>query len=177
MASETESKSRQLNLSIYSNSQCLDPIGSNTYYASNLIDGNLSTCWSVNLDSYGYADSPVWGPNIEIEPVKYIDYIVLYNGYGKDNKAYYNNTRASWIQIYRPVAPDTGYPEDTEILYEGPLTDTMEPQKLKINPNFDFTDPVTHIVLKFSDKESGKYYYGTKYNDLSISEIEIWGHD
>lgn len=174
---QTDIEPHELKINALNNSvNSLPSQENNTYHASNLTDGKLSTGWAVNLDDEGYDKGEVFGPTIEIEPVNNIDYITINNGYGKSESSFKNNTRANWIQIYRIIPPDTGQPEKEDILYEGTLKDTNELQKLEINKSYDFSRPTKHIKLKFTDKNSNGYYYGDKYKDLVISEIKIYGH-
>lgn len=169
--------SRELKLTPYNGStNSLSPQGGNTYEATNLTDNDLSTGWAVNLDDEGYDKWEVFGPTIGLESGKTIDYITINNGYGKNKESFNNNTRAAWIQIYRIIPPDTGHPEPEDILYEGPLKDSNESQRLEINRSFDSFEPIEAIKLKFSDKKRNGYYYGDKFKDLVISEIKVYGH-
>lgn len=174
---ENISVSKEIRLTPYSGSaNYLAPQAGNTYVASNLTDNNLSTGWAVNLVDEGYENHEVFGPSLALDPVKSIDYITINNGYGKSKESFNNNTRAGWIQIYRIIPPDTGFPEQQDILYEGPLKDTNETQRLEINRNFNSSEPTNVIKLKFSDKNRDAYYYGDKFKDLVISEIKVYGH-
>lgn len=175
--SNNNATTRELKITpINTSTNSLESQAGNSYLPTNLADNSLSTGWAVNLDKDGYNDGYLFGPSINIEPVDYIDYITINNGYGKNESSFKNNTRAAWIQIYRIVPPDSGNPETEDILYEGPLNDTNETQKLIINKNYDFSIPTKTIKLKFSDKKSNGYYYGDKYKDLVISEIKVYGH-
>ncbi len=88
------------------------------------------------------------------------------------------NTRPAIVTIYRPLAPDTGDPEEEDILYDGPLSDTMSPQRLNVNPKFDRSRPVDEVVLKFLPPNNPDgFYWGDKWpKDMVISEIEFWGY-
>lgn len=154
----------------------LAPQYGNSYTARNLVDGNPATGWAIPLDDYDYDDTPIWGPILHVSGAKKIDYIMFTNGYAKSKDIFNKNTRASWVQIYRPIPPDTGYPDPEDILYEGPLKDISSPQKLKVNPRFDFRRPIGDFVVTFAGRADNGYYYGNKYNDLVISEIEFWGN-
>ncbi|MDE6296801.1 MAG: hypothetical protein K2L89_03060, partial [Muribaculaceae bacterium] len=65
---------RKLSLKAYDGSATpLSSQGNNTYYASNLVDGNLSTAWAVDMDKNGY--EYIWGPNLEFMDGKKVEYI------------------------------------------------------------------------------------------------------
>ena len=76
--------------------------------------------------------------------------------------------------IYRVFFPDAGYPEPENILYSGPLEDTMEVQRLTVNPEYDNSYPTEAVCVTFSSKND-KFYHGSKNDLLSISEIRIYG--
>lgn len=173
-----ESELRKLKLECFGDGpEPLSPQAGNTYYGKNLVDGNTSTAWAIDLNKQESIGN-IWGPTIGLVTPAKVDHIVIYNGYAKNATSFKNNSRPAWITLYRPIAPDTGEPEDKDILYEGPLSDTSSPQRLNINPKFDNSEPVKEICLKFAPRtERSKYYFGDKWpKDLLISEIEIWGN-
>lgn len=153
----------------------LAPQAGNTYEASNLVDGDISTAWAIDLDKTDCTGGVIWGPIFNLPKNAVIDHITIYNGYCKNEKTFRDNTRAAWIQIYRPIPPDTGDPEPPEILFEGPLKDSPGPQKLPVNRSFDFSEPIDALVLKIMPVWKGHRYFGDKYRDLCISEIEFYG--
>ena len=67
-----------------------------------------------------------------------------------------------------------GYPDESDIIYEGPLKDTMNFQRLKVNDYYDNSRPTREVRIGFSPDDSD-YYYGTTYDDLTISELEFYG--
>ena len=153
----------------------LYPRAGNTYDAKNLTDGNNNTAWAVRLAGSGYEDSDyLWGPNLSLN-AKRIDAVEIVNGYAKDNNSFKNNTRASWIMIYRPDAPDSGHPSEDDIIYSGKLDDTMNPQMLRVNRKYDNSRPTKNLCIVFSNKQNDKFYHGAKWDDLVISEIKIYG--
>lgn len=169
-------QSRKLRLVVRSeNSSNLGRQGNNTYVPANMIDGNIATAWAIDLnkqDSY-----PIHGPEFNLIDGNSIDYIVLYNGYTKNQTSYKNNTRPAWIKIYRTSDAYPEYIDESDILYEGPLSDTPSPQRLNINPRFDASRPVERFEIDFSSKnEKNHFYFGDKWpKDMVVSEIEIWG--
>lgn len=152
----------------------LYPMEGNTYHATNMFDGKSSTSWAVRLETTNYdiADY-LWGPSFRVNGNK-LSHIIIRNGYQKNSKVYYNNTRATWVRIFR--MSDDGILRNSDILYEGPLKDTMGAQTLPINPDFDQTRRPGRIALAFLPKGSGGYNRGDKWNDLSISELQFWGY-
>lgn len=153
----------------------LPPHNQTTYDAEKLVDGNPKTGWAIAFSPTKGMNEPIWGPNIEFSENSMVDYIVVSNGYGKSTELYQKNWRPAWITIYRPIAPDTGNPEPEDILYDGPITDTMKPQKLAVNSNFDYSRPVKNVIVKLPQYADDKYYRGVLYDHLVISEIEFWG--
>ncbi len=150
----------------------LEMKGHGPYTPDKMIDGNFSTTWAVNLDENGYtAGKYLYGPNIQLN-ARCVSSIKIVNGYAKSKKLWEKNCRAKWIMIYRPIAPDSGDPEDSQILYKGPLKDTMEPQILPVNPAYDQSEGTDWVTLAFSSSPDG-YYWGSKAGDLCISEIEF----
>lgn len=148
------------------------PIGTNTYYARNMFDGNSATGWGVTLTQTDYYYMPVLrGPSFTVNGNK-IDYVVIRNGYHKDKTIYNKNTRASWIRIYRDNGEE---PSKEDILYEGPLSDTMSPQTLSVSPSFNQNNPNHRFAIAFSSAYDDNYYHGSKWEDLIVSELEFWG--
>lgn len=153
----------------------LAPQGRNTYYVKNMFDGNANTAWSISLDNfYGDCDQR-WGPEFDVNAQK-LDYIRIQNGYCKSETSYKDNTRANWITIFRVEDDDDscGFIEDFDIIYSGPLRDTMEFQTLRVSPEFDNSRPTVRVGINFGCDNSD-FYLGRKYRDLSISEMEFYG--
>lgn len=158
-----------------------DPLvtqGNNTYYAKNMFDGSPHTCWSVHTNDLVCDAEHSWGPTFDINAKK-IESVKILNGYAKSITSYKNNTRASWIVIYRADADieenEWGeYVPDSEIIYEGNLKDVMEFQTLPIDHRFDNSKPTKSVGIIFGCSPNN-FYRGAKYDDLSISEIEFYG--
>ena len=145
----------------------------NTYGASNLFDGKPSTGWAVTLSKTGYAYQPyLYGPEFTVNGSN-VKRIVLRNGYHKDRNSYKKNTRASWIRIAR--ASGGANPSPADILWEGPLSDSMTEETLNVSPQFDQSRPIGRVALIFSSKDDDRYYHGSKWDDLVVSELEFWG--
>ena len=146
----------------------------NTYVASNLIDGDPATCWAVNADDSDNIDmSGIGGPTFRFSrPVK-LSHIVIRNGYAKNKQRFMENSRPSAYHIYNT---DYTHPSDyemaTEFLYDGDVTDTPAPQILKIDPDLESNNKITSISFAFWPVD---IIHGSRWDDLSISEIEFWG--
>lgn len=150
----------------------LAPAHGNTYYASNLFDNNSNTAWSITMSRFFPDNDMRWGPTMNINAKK-LNYVKIQNGYGKGGNTYYNNTRPAWIMIYR-VGSRGGYPNQKDIIYAGPLEDTMSYQTLPVNSKYDNSRPTKEVGIAFSASDSD-YYWGRKWQDLTVSELEFYG--
>lgn len=152
----------------------------NNYYGRNMFDGKTYTGWAVNLSNAAYDDDMLWGPVMDVNAKK-LSHIRIFNGYGKNRDIYNKNTRAAWIMIYRADNIEDIQPDTRDIIYQGPLQDRMDYQKLDISPSFDNSRPTDKIGIAFSSYVPGSfdggggYYIGNKYDDLVISELEFYG--
>ena len=147
----------------------------NSYHAKNLFDGNRKSAWSVTLDNTNYGSAPkLWGPTFDVNAKK-ISYFVVKNGYGKNSDIYYKNTRPTWIMFYRLQGYPGAEPDSKDILYEGPLNDTMDAQTLSVRPQYDQSRPTNRIGIAFKAKGEGGYAYGSRWNDLTLNEVEVYG--
>ncbi len=152
----------------------IPPEAGNTYVAQNLIDGDPATCWAVHSDDPDNMDmSGIAGPTFKFaRPVK-LSHIVIRNGYAKNKKRFVENSRPSAYHIFNA---DYTHPSDfemaTEFLYDGDVTDTPAPQILKIDPDLESNNNITTINFSFWPRD---IIHGTRWDDLSISEIEFWG--
>lgn len=93
---------------------------------------------------------------------------MLTNGYSKSQKIFSNNARAGSVVISRLPASETG---PADIIYSGPLEDTLEPQYLPVSSSYDNNRPTNKIYVWFPTIINGsKYPY-----DFCISEIQFFG--
>lgn len=140
--------------------------GSNTYYASNLLDGKPNTAWTVDA----YAGSSSYGIDLLQFNVnaKRIESVKITNGYAKSSERFYQNARAGYVTISR-VPVSQASPSD--IIYQGPLRDTMSSQTLPVSSSYDNSIPTNTIYVCFSN-----VIHGNKYpNDFCISEMSFYG--
>lgn len=156
----------------------------NNYSPKNLIDGNPATTWAVKLsqDLVWYND--IVGPILVLSKPSHIDAIELTAGYCKNSASFKNNTRPAWIEIARwDENLDGEYAEGQaegsekkDIIYQGPVKDTMSPQRFEVSSSFDNSKPTKAIVLRFKDPSNkSAYYRGAKWNDLCVSEVKAFG--
>lgn len=61
---------------------------------------------------------------------------------------------------------------DEDIIYEGPLEDSMSPQFFPVSAGFDNSQPTRAVGLIF---RHDRMHRGAKWNDLCLSEIKIFG--
>ena len=142
--------------------------GGNTYKPENLLDGDPATAWVVNAEDTRYGN-PIDLLQFDLD-AQYIDHIVITNGYAKSQQAFSNNARAGSVYISR-VPWDEAMSSD--ILYEGSLSDTMDPQTFEVNSNYDNSIPTRKIYVRFGED----VVYGAKYpDDFCISEIQFFGY-
>ena len=145
----------------------LDPQNGNSYEASNLFDGDPSTTWAVGAKKFERFEKETEGHFPRMVGIKTIqqypiERLAITNGYAKNNESWRNNARAKTITIM-------GCTEGSNLadnLYSGTLSDTPEPQII----NLSKTGRYDYYNLIIED-----YYPGEKWDDVCISEIEVFG--
>lgn len=157
--------------------------GDNSYHPRNMIDGKPSTAWAAKLDLINddFENGIIVGPMFDVGGSEAIAGVSLMNGYCKSSSSFNNNTRASWVTIYRyhpefdgETAEDQmmGFINAADIIYDGPIADNMESQFFPVDANFDNSHPTRTVGLLF---KKGHFHRGAKWNDLCISEIQVFG--
>lgn len=172
--SSTQSREELPHLLTVANVEYWDNVkdqGSNTYGPNNMLDGNPSTAWAVNLEKASYDGDKLYGPIFTLR-CKKLSHIVINNGYAKSDEAYKNNARASHI-IFCNADNVSDEDEQASYLFEGILKDTPDKQTLNIDPNLSCNNDIKKIQLIIS---IDGLRHGTKWNDLCVSEIEFWGY-
>ena len=129
--------------------------GSNTYEASNVLDGKLSSAWAVPYED-GKCILQLNPANAGAEVTE----ILINNGYGKDKKSFVNNSRAKEISIY------VNGRNAENLVHKATLKDQLEQQAVVLPP----TKNVDALFIKIES-----VYKGKKWNDLCISEIALQG--
>lgn len=141
------------------------------YSATNLFDNNYSTCWAVaakKAKNTGklYKDKKTYTASFGVD-TDYIHNIIIYNGYQKSDALFFANVCPTWIRI---TAGSEQPKQTAEItLYEGYLNSyETSPTNIyiwrKLNGN-------NNIKIYLSPDETRP---GSKYDDICISEIEIY---
>ncbi|MBD5221913.1 MAG: hypothetical protein HDS70_06080 [Bacteroidales bacterium] len=166
-----EPRSKRLSVTGASYDWTLAPQGGNNYHPRNMFDGNRNTAWAAKIAQMPADADLYYGPTFYVNADR-IDRIVLTNGYAKSNKAFRDNTRASHIIIAR-----SNYDNEVEetydaVLYEGPIKDTFSPQTLPVSPTYRHKKGNQKYQIIFSP---GDFYYGDKWEDLCVSEMEFYG--
>ncbi len=142
--------------------------GSNSYEASNLIDGDPATAWAISLTDGGVDADVIDLLEFDVNADK-IDCVVITNGYAKNKASYENNARGRTVLISRVPWEEV---TDSDIIYYGPLKDAMHPQQLRVSEKYDNSRPTPQVYVMFESD----YYSGAKYTDFCISEIEFYGY-
>lgn len=145
----------------------LDAQNGNSYEASNLFDGDPSTTWAVGAKKFEKFEKETEGHFPRMVGIKTIqqypiERLVITNGYAKNKESWRNNARAKTITIM-------GCTEGSNLadnLYSGTLSDTSEPQTVILRK----TGRYDYYNLIIED-----YYPGEKWDDVCISEIEVFG--
>lgn len=135
------------------------------YYPSNMTDGDVKTCWALDIrESDNYNSDYGFGGIVFDVNCNSLAEIVVYNGYQKNDANFINNPRARHIVMYN--ADDMSQP-----ILDAQLKDATGGQVVRAISN-SANRNISRIVMFFP----GDFYYpGKKWNDLSISEIEFWG--
>lgn len=155
----------------------------NNYHPRKMTDGNPATAWAAKLDLVEdyFQNGLIIGPVFDLASPSRISGVELQNGYCKNSSSFKNNTRATWVRIYRyhpefdgEYAEDQmmGEINDEDIIYEGPLEDSMSPQFFPVSAGFDNSQPTRAVGLIF---RYDRMHRGAKWNDLCLSEIKIFG--
>lgn len=148
-----------------------------------MTDGNPATAWAAKLSQVEdeYQNGLICGPIFDLATPSKIAGVELQNGYCKSSASFKNNTRATWVMIYRFHPEFDGeYSEDQwmgginneDIIYEGPLEDSMRAQYFPVSSSFDNSQPTRSVGLIF---RFDRMHRGAKWNDLCLSEIKIFG--
>lgn len=143
----------------------LDPQNGNSYEAYNLFDRDPSTAWVVGAKKFEKFEKETEGhyPRmVSISTPDLLERLVITNGYAKSEEAWRNNARVKNITIM-------GCTEGSNLadnLYSGTLSDTSEPQTITLRK----TGQYDYYNLIIED-----YYPGEKWDDVCISEIEVFG--
>lgn len=141
------------------------PQAGNSYTASNLFDGRSTTAWIVGAKEYNRSGK-YSQPEVIIDfDGKELDFALISNGYAKSNKVYENNARVRGLTVYALDGNNTRL----GTLYSGYLEDTKIPQTLQFAK---IGQPYSRVAFTL---DYNNIYYGDKFQDLCINEIELFG--
>jgi len=136
-----------------------------TYVAENLYDGNFSTPWVEGVDGVGIGEKIT----IKLDGVHEVNSLLLYNGILKSKRRCMINGQTTKIEIdwgdgnkQTANVDVNNFPEEEKAILIADLRPTY------IEPNKPCkTDTITITILGA--------VAGTKYEDVGISEIKIYG--
>jgi double zinc ribbon protein len=127
------------------------------FKADRVIDGNLQTAWQE-----GAKDAK--GQWIEVSfASSRIDYVVIYSGYQLNHDAYLGNARPENVLVSVDGGPPIAFL----------LVDSEQPQRLDIDDTPGATTVRIEIDSSFDAVQTS--YPGSPFDDLSISEIRVFG--
>lgn len=135
---------------------------SSKFSASKAVDGNLSTCWAMNLDNAVVECDQYGGPTFYLN-CKQLCYVIIHNGFSKTKALYNKNTRVKSLYIFLN--------NNEEDCIDVTLKDSSKPQRINI-PQNETSKNITEIGISFPYEPA---YTGSKWNDMCITEIEFWG--
>ena len=134
-----------------------------TYDHTNLVDGDLSTCWAINAQS-------MKKPYVLFRLDSFQLKMKIANGYQKSSLSYRSNSRAAKIKIVG--ISDCKQREycivSTPLEYD--LKDSRDYQEISLN---DIADQFTGKDTKYLMVRITQTFPGNKYDDICISEIQF----
>ena len=129
------------------------------YDASQLYDGNVSTCWIPGINRKGLGETITFFS--DDGSIGEINGIQIFAGYGKTNQSYYCNLRAKTIRV----------------MIDGVDFGTYELEDEQKFQRIDFPDQTigSIVVIEFLDYYDSFSYEGHRvWTDLCISEISLY---
>lgn len=133
-------------------SSTLDPYESNTYDASNVLDGNPSTCWSEGAAGDGVGEYIT----LSGSAVQTFSGFSITNGYQKSNEIYYENPRPTAIDVL----------VDGDKVMSITLADVYG-----MTYNYSLTTPMDGTSITFLITSVAE---GNTYSDCCISDIDVF---
>lgn len=127
-------------------------VNTGTYYASNVLDGDSTTCWAEGSSGSGIDESITLSGSGD----QLFSGFSIRNGYQKSDDIYQKNNRPKTLEVY----------------VDGTLVDTINLTDTGLtSQTFNFTKPVVGKEIMFKIKD---VYSGSKYSDCCISEINVF---
>ena len=109
---------------------------SSKFSASKAVDGNLSTCWAMNLDNAVVECDQYGGPTFYLN-CKQLCYVIIHNGFSKTKALYNKNTRVKSLYIFLN--------NNEEDCIDATLKDSSKPQRINI-PQNETSKNITEIA-------------------------------
>lgn len=133
-------------------SSALEAASTNSYGASNLMDGDLATAWSEDKDGPGVGE---W-VNLEFSEPVVPDHIEIANGYQKDDDRFLGNARI----------------ESLEIEYSNGTTQLVDLLDIK---DFQSVNAATRQPIEWIKLTIVSIYSDYEWEDASLSEVRVYG--
>jgi hypothetical protein len=132
-------------------SSTLPPAGSNSYGVTNLLDGDLATCWAEGVSGDGVGESVRLGLS---QPTT-LSKIEIANGYQKDERRFLGNPRIKLLRVEFSDGTATEFNLHDDVGFQ-----SITPPDL----------PVDWVEFTI-----GSTYPGNTWEDTSVSEIRLYG--
>jgi len=130
-------------------SHTLESQSSNTYQATNMLDGNYNTAWATHFTGEDITLAFLMNSNNLYK-------MSISNGYAKTSELFEKNSRARDVKIYI----------NGEFICNEELSDLWIPYYITFDKEYN---NVTEVKIVISS-----IYKGSKYNDLCISEVSFF---
>ena len=149
-------RTKNLNTINILNSECSSILHDSTnknYGSTKVLDGDFSTVWSEGVSGYGNGEWII----LDFDNIYTVKKIKIVNGLVNKNNGYYNNNRPKSLTLqFSDGSSQNINLEDDNIGYQ------------VVNINKVETSYVKFVI--------NSVYYGTKYDDTCIADIEILGY-
>lgn len=154
--SEMKTSEKEVQTLSITNTECSSILHDSTnkdYGSTRVLDGDFSTVWSEGVSGYGEGE---W-IRLDLSSIHTVKKIKIVNGLVNKKNGYYNNHRAkSMVLRFSDGSTQTIYLEDNNTGYQVVEIEPVE------------TNYVQFVI--------DSVYYGSKYDDTCIADIEILGY-
>lgn len=149
-------KNNEIGALYIKNTECSSILHDSTnkdYGSTRVLDGDFSTVWSEGVSGYGKGG---W-IRLDFDSIRTVKKIKIVNGLVNKKNGYYNNNRPkSLVLRFSDGSSQVIYLEDDNTGYQVVDIDTVDTS-----------------YIKFTIES---VYYGSKYNDTCIADIEVLGY-
>ena len=144
--------------------------GSFDYSATSLTDGNVTTCWSVNLDvaaQEGHYDGRKLDGVVLTLARPQVGTVVVWNGYCKTTTLFGQNARAASIVLTDEASG--------EVLAEVEAEPAYAPTFIHVDRRLSKgADGSYRMRMDFGSASLPGVLSGSKYNDFCVSEVQVF---